>query len=659
MTSLIEEMVTDLDSAEAAPEQPADKMAPDPDWLTAVIGDYQAAVANTFLLHGNVFDYVDQPDRDQIVRDYLAGRLAKHFSVVMYAPDEGITFPGEASESLEIRAMAGETRKRFLAGAGLEPQLDEADALLQQAGQGELPTDIPREPARAIPRLVDFVGGADGSPQVWATDADGQTLEPRQQISGGDGSGKRAVVIVDRLDLITPPGDKGTMQDARLSLLSLLHRVGTMPGLNGFGNLLILLAPSLEEVHPDLTQASSGIRTIEIEAPDYDQRLRYLERLLPEKGLTLEGLTLDQLAGQMAGLKRRHMEDVALRAKLAGGVMTPSLVKARKKELVAQEFSEVLTVLEPDVTLAQVGGHVLAKRQLERLLRAVASTDPIVRARIPKGILLSGPAGTGKTFLAQALANALGWNILEFDPSKVNGSLVGQSERLLAKAQRGARAFAPCVIFIDEIDQRVKRVASGSGGGGDQAAANQFGKMLEFLGDPTTRGRVLTIAASNWGSRIDAALLRPGRLDWKIPLLAPEEPVERAEILERLLIKQGFDGTLKRFPLPMAGVIKDIAATTDGWTPAELERLVNLACELVDLDGVPLSEALQQAGGRLVSTTQEVEAMTYSALAVCDDKALVPTRWQPYVAKPAPAAPEASARRPAPQGPRTAQDLAV
>jgi hypothetical protein len=647
----------------------------DPRWLTRLIRDYQSGVANAFLVHGSVDDYVDQPGRDEPVREYLAGRLAKNFSVVLFSPDEGITFPGEQSRLEEVRANATEARARFEVVTGLAPaKLDEAERFLADAGEGGYGgADLPREPERAIPKLIEFLAAANGDPPVYARklDRDGNPTDEDdtdRQIGGGDGSGKRAVVIVDRMDLIVPPCDKGTAQGPRLALLGLLGRVGRMRELNALGAMLVLLAPSLEEVHVDLRAASTGLSTIAVPPADLDARLAYLERSLarPRRGVqvALDGLTPRDMAISMAGLGLRHIEDVVLRAVRRDdqpGLIDRTLVRDRKRELVASEYGGILEVVEPTVDLADVGGHEAVKQWLDDwIVTPARSGDAEMLAAMAQGILLSGPSGTGKTMVARGLAKVLGWNFVFIRPENVKSQWVGESEKLWAKAMRGTEAMAPAVVFFDEIDQKVQRGGRG-GGGGEAVENNMFGRLLEWMTEPTSQGRLLFVGATNEPQNVDPALKRPGRLgDGKLPLLAPETPEERVSVLQAALRSRGvFAGAPGE---PPSAPLLAIGKQTEGWTQAELGALAKMAKALSKIKNVMIDKALSMAVERMRPATADLKRMTLLALIEASDMTLVPTRWRPLVEQ-MQQAEEAQATAPrraaASQEPREGRDLAV
>jgi hypothetical protein len=122
---------------------------------------------------------------------------------------------------------------------------------------------------------------------------------------------------------------------------------------------------------------------------------------------------------------------------------------------------------------------------------------------------MTGPAGTGKTAMAEAVAKEAGINCVILNPARIFGKYVGDTERNLDRALYAILAMAPVLVFIDEIDQSVSRGASG-----DSGVSNRFFKrLMEFMSDTSHRGKVVFLAASNRPDLMDPALRRPGRFD--------------------------------------------------------------------------------------------------------------------------------------------------
>lgn len=605
--------------------------APRPAWFSEMWSDYQAGMANVFVLHGHVHDYIDHPDANLTLREYLEQLMGTRFALATFSPDEGILFPGDELESKASAAWLDKVLGRDSQSAEAPGTFNAAALLAAQAqtsgsgfGGGSTGEPLPSDAPRALALLIDYLKQANDR-------AEGV---PIAETRTGRFLAKRAAVLVERLDLIMPPAEKDRLGGGDRALLSLLHRSGTSPAINRQRNLMVLLAPSLEEIHPDLRLAASGIRTIEVPPPDYEQRLAFCTRAVAEvknedgevtrEAIELEDLQLTDLATQTAGLNRRHIEDLVLRAVQTDGVITREMVKARKREQISAEYAEVLEILEPDVTFDMVGGHDAVKEYLrEWVIDPMRDPDPEGLNDVPMGILFAGPSGTGKTYLARALANESGYNCVSMAPDNIRGSYVGESEKKLRKAIQGVEAMAPVILFIDEIDQKLRRT-SGGGGGGDSVEGNIFGKMLEFLSDTRHRGSILLVAATNEPQSIDPALQRPGRIDNKIPLLPPDTAEERADALGALARRHGLVGATE-------GTLLDVGGKTDSWTQAELEALVVKSRAYVRRKKLPAAEAFAAVLERMRPSTAGIRRHIELAVRCCDDASLVPARWRSLV----------------------------
>src|SRR5712692_3397731 len=233
---------------------------------------------------------------------------------------------------------------------------------------------------------------------------------------------------------------------------------------------------------------------------------------------------------------------------------------------------------------------------------------------VPQGMLLMGPAGTGKTRLARALAKEAGVTFVELQPSKIFAKFVGDTERRLERAITAIKAMTPCIAFIDETDQAISR-----GESGDSGVSNRvFKRLMEVMSDTTLRGKVLWIGATNRPDLLDTALLRPGRLDKKIPILAPDAK-ERASILS-VLTKFAFS----QEKLPTEQEYLQLADLMENYTGAEIEGIIGKAVALHAREKLSVIQALTQAYERIIPTTQNIEAMTRLALMHCNDLDLVP-----------------------------------
>ncbi len=227
---------------------------------------------------------------------------------------------------------------------------------------------------------------------------------------------------------------------------------------------------------------------------------------------------------------------------------------------------------EKRVTFADVAGISEAKLELEEIIAFLK--DPTIYqqigAIIPKGVLLQGPPGTGKTLLAKAIAGESGVPFFSISGSDFVETFVGVGASRVRDLFAEARENAPCIVFIDEIDAvGASRTGSSSAGSQDERGQTLNALLVEMDGFGT-EDTVLLLAATNRPDILDPALLRPGRFDRQITILAPDVS-GRKKILAVHASKVALSPQV---------ILADIAMATPGFTGAELANLINEAALL-------------------------------------------------------------------------------
>lgn len=219
-----------------------------------------------------------------------------------------------------------------------------------------------------------------------------------------------------------------------------------------------------------------------------------------------------------------------------------------------------------DVTLKDVAGLREEKEDLEEIVDFLK--DPAkytkVGARIPKGVLLEGAPGTGKTLLAKAIAGEANVPFFSISGSDFVEMFVGVGASRVRDLFAEAKKNAPCIVFIDEIDAVARRRGTGMGGGHDEREQTLNQMLVEMDGFGTNEG-IIVMAATNRVDILDPAILRPGRFDRKITV-SPPDVGGREEIL---------NVHAKNKPLSEDVNLKQVAQTTAGFTGADLENLLN------------------------------------------------------------------------------------
>ncbi|MDW7987604.1 MAG: ATP-dependent zinc metalloprotease FtsH [candidate division WOR-3 bacterium] len=225
----------------------------------------------------------------------------------------------------------------------------------------------------------------------------------------------------------------------------------------------------------------------------------------------------------------------------------------------------------PKVTFDDVAGVEEAKEELKEIIEFLKAPHKFQRlgGKIPKGVLLVGPTGTGKTLLARAVAGEAGVPFLSISGSDFVEMFVGVGAARVRDLFEQAKRHAPCIIFIDEIDAVGRQRGAGLGGGHDEREQTLNQLLVEMDGFDTQEG-VIIMAATNRPDILDQALLRPGRFDRQIV-------VDRPDV-------KGREGILRvhtrRIPLGKDVDLKVLARSTPGFSGADLANMVNEAALL-------------------------------------------------------------------------------
>ncbi|MDX1520952.1 MAG: ATP-dependent zinc metalloprotease FtsH [Anaerolineae bacterium] len=225
----------------------------------------------------------------------------------------------------------------------------------------------------------------------------------------------------------------------------------------------------------------------------------------------------------------------------------------------------------PPVTFEDVAGAEQAKLELLEVVEFLKDSEKFVKlgARIPKGVLMAGVPGTGKTLMAKAVAGEAGVPFLSISGSEFVEMFVGVGASRVRDLFKRAREQSPAVIFVDEIDAVGRQRGIGLGGGNDEReqTLNQILVEMDGFGTDTN---VIVIAATNRPDVLDPALLRPGRFDRKVILDRPDITAREA------ILRVHSRGK----PLAPTVSIDDLAKLTPGFVGADLENLVNEAAIL-------------------------------------------------------------------------------
>jgi len=246
-----------------------------------------------------------------------------------------------------------------------------------------------------------------------------------------------------------------------------------------------------------------------------------------------------------------------IRSAQSGGSQAMSFGKSRAKMMPENKVK---------ITFKDVAGVNEAKQELEEIVDFLKNAERYQKlgARIPKGVLLVGAPGTGKTLLAKAVAGEAGVAFFSISGSDFVEMFVGVGASRVRDLFEQAKKHSPCIIFVDEIDAVGRQRGAGLGGGHDEREQTLNQLLVEMDGFDSTTG-IIMLAATNRPDILDNALLRPGRFDRQVVLDRPDL-VGREEILKV---------HAKGKPLADDVDLRRLAKSTPGFTGADLENLIN------------------------------------------------------------------------------------
>lgn len=426
----------------------------------------------------------------------------------------------------------------------------------------------------------------------------------------------KMMLFIDHTEKMIPSGDVASMSlEERMALIWLCEWSNNAK-ISTVGSTIVMLANTIAEINKEVFRSSYRVEPILVELPDEEARKEYINYLIKDNNIKMD-ISADEFAKLSSGLSKKAIKDIKLKAEAENVAVSFDFIKEKKHSVLQKEYGDVLEFIYPEISFEDIGGMDRAKKYLLKNI-----VEPIKKGdlrRVPMGILLCGPSGTGKTLLVNALAKSSGFNCVKIDMSRILGQYVGESEKNFKKCLLGAQSQQPVIVFVDEIDTAFRRGDNTDSG----VSRNIFSEFLQFTSNTNNRGKVVFIAATNRPDLLDAALKRAGRFDKKIPILLPEES-ERAEIFKIMIKKYGFETDIEDFA--------PFAAKTANYTGAEIETVVRKAYEIAnedDVDGCVLTvDILEEAISRCKPSTQQVEFMTKLAIKECDDKDLLPERYR-------------------------------
>ncbi len=480
---------------------------------------YKSGASHQFLLHFNVDDLIwDDVFGYLPTKDFLMEQMNRLGcdAILYYNRSEGVKFPNLGIRDAYQNAMKLARIDEIEPLPEDMPQYNRLNAKFKKVGQEKLVRDT----QEALVTLERFFRQGMGNVKVGLIVNEVEKLAPNRGI----------LPLAEQL------------MDEQVIDVETLQRWAADMQIKLRGHIILFLTENMANVAPELT-LSDGRAThpVRLPFPTYEERLVYIKHMLnaPETEdeakenkykLDLpEGTLSEDFARMTHGLNLKDIQNLWITSKRRKTPVSFNMVVQQNRRSIGARSYGMLELVFGEHDLNTVGGHKAVIPYMNNVIQTIKNEDV---KNVPMGILMLGPPGTGKTMLINALARDAMLHFVRLKDIRSDSSVM-RSDWDLTRALNVIRSLSPVVVFIDEID----KIGYAGTDEREQRLTDQLiGELVRFMSDPSLRGKVLWLAASNKPDMIHPEFRRRGRFDDVVPFLLPGSK-DREDILKKMFSK--------------------------------------------------------------------------------------------------------------------------
>lgn len=550
-----------------------------PEWAREFARKYFTKTLAEFILFGNVRDLVPTVDnngdraylslRDFLIEDLFAARDI----IIFYDRSGGIHFADQESQSDFNRALSG------------------YDTIFGT----DYAQRMPKDPVRVLSVLENYF---------------------RLRLD----EGKRIACVIDYAETIVPMAEASMYSSEDRNALVFLQKWALNPEFLGADFTICLLTENLKDLNQQLVQ-SPHTAEIQISLPNEEERSTFINTFLKDNEQQFKDhsdVTAQAFAQNTAGLGYIQLRSILADVMENRTHLSYETLSDLKKEFIEAEAYGFLEFVETDYNLDMVAGHKEAKTHLRQAAQALKNNRPDV---MPMGYLISGPVGTGKTFMITCFAGEIGIPMVKLKNfrSQWQGATEGNLEKILSILQ----AMTPVAVMIDEADAMLgNRDASGDSG----VSQRVFGQIASFMSNPKHRGRIIFFLVTARPDLMPIDLKRQGRAEEHLALFYPSTSEGREELLNVMMKRTGVKIAKDDIPETLLNGEKTFSG-------ADMEALLTRAkfrAAAENKKGKVAARHVQDAVDDFIPPTypMEVELQSLAAVLECTNRGLLPPQYQ-------------------------------